>query len=73
MKRLYVLAMIGLVVFNYTTRSGIIARATVKEAVRQPVFLLLLLLAVIGSGLVTSLAAVIAAVRSPLLEALRAE
>ncbi len=38
---LLVLALIG---FSYFTRTGIIARATTKEAVRQPVFLLLLAL-----------------------------
>lgn len=35
----------GMFVFLYMTRTGIIARATTKEAVRQPVFLLLLGLA----------------------------
>jgi hypothetical protein len=34
--------MVGLVVFAYQTRAGIIARATTKEAVRQPLFFLLL-------------------------------
>lgn len=33
-----------LIVFLYNTRAGIIARATTKEAIRQPVFILLLLL-----------------------------
>ncbi|MEW4527468.1 ABC transporter permease [Maioricimonas sp. JC845] len=33
---------VGLLLFNYLTRAGTIARATIKEAVRQPVFLLLL-------------------------------
>lgn len=37
-------AFIGMMVFLYTTRSGVIGRATTKEAVRQPVFLLLLIL-----------------------------
>jgi len=36
-----------LIAFTYWTRSGVIARATTKEAVRQPVFLLML-----GIGLV---------------------
>lgn len=34
-------------VFCYATKAGVIARATTKEAVRQPVFLLLLVLAVV--------------------------
>jgi ABC-type transport system involved in multi-copper enzyme maturation permease subunit len=33
----------ALIAFSYGTRPGIVARATTKEAVRQPVFLLLLL------------------------------
>ncbi len=37
----------SLLAFSYSTRSGIIARATTKEAVRQPVFVLMLLLALI--------------------------
>ena len=36
------LLLAGMFVFLYMTRTGIIARATTKEAVRQPVFLLLL-------------------------------
>jgi ABC-type transport system involved in multi-copper enzyme maturation permease subunit len=36
------LLLAGLFVFLYMTRTGVIARATTKEAVRQPVFLLLL-------------------------------
>ena len=36
---------LGLIVFSYGTRSGIIARATTKEAVRQPLFFLLVLIA----------------------------
>ncbi|TWT57531.1 hypothetical protein KOR42_08920 [Thalassoglobus neptunius] len=32
--------LILLLVFNYTTRAGTIARATTKEAIRQPIFLL---------------------------------
>lgn len=39
--------MAGLFLFNIKTRAGIIARATTKEAVRQPVFFLLLALALI--------------------------
>lgn len=39
------LMMAGMFVFLYMTRTGVIARATTKEAVRQPVFLLLLGLA----------------------------
>ncbi|RPI76124.1 MAG: ABC transporter permease [Planctomycetaceae bacterium] len=38
---------IALLVFLYRTRAGVIARATAKEAVRQPVFPLLLTLAVV--------------------------
>lgn len=37
----------ALLAFNYRTRAGIIARATTKEAVRQPVFWLLLSLALV--------------------------
>lgn len=36
-----------LVVFDYATKAGIIARATTKEAVRQPVFLLCMALAIV--------------------------
>ncbi|MDA1015761.1 MAG: ABC transporter permease [Planctomycetota bacterium] len=36
--------MIGMIVFSYFTQAGNIARATTKEAVRQPVFLLLMFL-----------------------------
>lgn len=39
------LLLIGLIAFAYTTKAGIIARATTKEAVRQPVFLLCMCLA----------------------------
>ncbi|MBS0204371.1 MAG: ABC transporter permease [Planctomycetes bacterium] len=39
--------LVGLIVFAYTTKAGIIARATTKEAVRQPVFLLCLALAIV--------------------------
>ncbi|QDT66293.1 ABC transporter permease [Calycomorphotria hydatis] len=35
----------GLVVFRYTTRAGVIAAATTKEAIRQPLFLMTLALA----------------------------
>jgi ABC-type transport system involved in multi-copper enzyme maturation permease subunit len=37
----------GLITFDYFTRAGTIARATTKEAVRQPVFLLLSALAIV--------------------------
>ena len=38
-----VVLLLGLLgVFNYATRAGIIARATMKEAIRQPVFFLLI-------------------------------
>ncbi|GAB4150912.1 MAG: hypothetical protein Tsb009_26050 [Planctomycetaceae bacterium] len=36
----------GLIAFCYTTRAGIVARATTKEAVRQPVFILMMLLSI---------------------------
>jgi ABC-type transport system involved in multi-copper enzyme maturation permease subunit len=36
-----------LYVYTYTTQAGIIARATTKEAVRQPVFILLMLLSMV--------------------------
>lgn len=39
--------LVGLIVFAYTTKAGIIARATTKEAVRQPVFLLCMALAIV--------------------------
>jgi ABC-type transport system involved in multi-copper enzyme maturation permease subunit len=42
-----VLLLIALVAFVYTTKAGIIARATTKEAVRQPVFLLCMTLAIV--------------------------
>ena len=41
---LFMFALIG---FSYGTRAGIIARATTKEALRQPIFILLLIIAVI--------------------------
>lgn len=41
------LAVFGLAAFSYMTRAGIIARATTKEAVRQPVFLLVAAVAMI--------------------------
>ena len=37
-------AMVGLVSFSYGTRAGVIARATTKEAIRQPLFILLFLI-----------------------------
>ena len=37
----------AMIAFSYSTRAGIIARATTKEAIRQPVFLLLLAFALI--------------------------
>lgn len=42
-----VLLVVALLVFDYTTKAGIIARATTKEAVRQPVFLLCMALALV--------------------------
>ncbi len=42
-----VLLLAAMLVFVYTTRAGIIARATTKEAIRQPVFLLMFGLALI--------------------------
>lgn len=41
------LLLAGLVVLNYTTRAGTIARATTKEALRQPVFFLMTGLAIL--------------------------
>ena len=41
------LGLIALGIFAYTTRAGIIARATTKEAMRQPVFPLLLAIAAV--------------------------
>jgi hypothetical protein len=38
--------LIGLVTLSYTTRIGVIARATTKEAIRQPLFILLLVVSV---------------------------
>ncbi|MCY2965735.1 MAG: ABC transporter permease subunit [Planctomycetota bacterium] len=38
---------VGLIVFLFWTRTGVIARATAKEAVRQPVFPLLLVVALV--------------------------
>src|ERR1700685_1902142 len=47
-----VLAVVGVLVaaaiFCYTTRAGIIARATTKEAIRQPLFSLLMAIALIS-------------------------
>src|SRR4051812_10366802 len=42
-----VLMLIGLISFSYMTKAGIIARATTKEAIRQPIFLLCLGLAIV--------------------------
>lgn len=39
-----------LYVYTYTTQAGIIARATTKEAVRQPVFILLLMMSIVLLG-----------------------
>ena len=36
--------MVGLVTLSYSTRIGVIARATTKEAIRQPLFILLVLI-----------------------------
>ena len=41
------LLFLGLIVFAYTTKAGIIARATTKEAVRQPIFSLVLALVIL--------------------------
>lgn len=41
------LALVGFLAFCYTTRAGVVARATTKEAMRQPIFLLALVLAII--------------------------
>ena len=41
------LAIAGVVTFSYTTKAGVIARATTKEAVRQPVFLLCLAISIV--------------------------
>lgn len=38
----FLLVVVGLIAVLYTTRTGVIARATAKEAIRQPVFPLLL-------------------------------
>ena len=43
----YLILVAALAGFNYFTRAGTIARATTKEAVRQPVFLLLSVLAIV--------------------------
>ena len=42
----FLLVLAGLFAFLYRTRTGVIARATTKEALRQPVFVLLLLVSV---------------------------
>ncbi len=44
---LFVLLLLSLGVTNWTTRAGVIARATLKEAVRQPAFVLTLTLTVL--------------------------
>lgn len=41
------LLLLSLILFSYTTKAGIIARATTKEAIRQPVFLLCMSLAIV--------------------------
>ncbi len=38
---------VGLIAVSYGTRSGVIARATTKEAIRQPLFILLLVISAI--------------------------
>lgn len=43
----WIVFLIGLIVLNYTTRTGTIARATTKEALRQPVFFLMTGLAIL--------------------------
>ncbi len=43
----FLLVLAGLFVFLYSTRAGIIARATTKEALRQPVFIMLMLLSLL--------------------------
>lgn len=42
-----ILLFVGFLFFCYTTRAGIVARATTKEAVRQPVFILVMVLATV--------------------------
>ena len=42
-----ILLLVALICFSYMTKAGIIARATTKEAIRQPVFLLCLSLAIV--------------------------
>lgn len=42
-----VLLLAGLIWFAYSTKAGIIARATTKEAVRQPIFLLCMAIAIV--------------------------
>ncbi|RLS39622.1 MAG: ABC transporter permease [Planctomycetota bacterium] len=46
-----VLLILGLITFTYSTKAGIIARATTKEAVRQPIFLLCMALAIVSLAL----------------------
>jgi ABC-type transport system involved in multi-copper enzyme maturation permease subunit len=49
------LAIVGLLGFTYFTRAGIIARATTKEAVRQPVFSLSLAIGIVTLVILTYL------------------
>ena len=46
-----VLLILVLITFTYSTKAGIIARATTKEAVRQPIFLLCMALAIVSLAL----------------------
>ena len=41
------LALVAMIFVSYTTRAGVIARATTKEAIRQPVFILMLAVALV--------------------------
>ena len=41
------LILLSVVLFAYTTQAGVIARATTKEAIRQPVFLMLVVVGVL--------------------------
>jgi ABC-type transport system involved in multi-copper enzyme maturation permease subunit len=49
------LALAGLLAFNYLTRAGIVARATTKEVIRQPIFALLIALALVMLVMLTFL------------------
>lgn len=42
-----ILVLVALICFSYMTKAGIIARATTKEAIRQPIFLLCLGIAIV--------------------------